>query len=348
LGSPTYIVSSASPPQIIRDGIFVIEHRPKRSYQGYGYHLSQIFYGLGLFATAVKFGADYAIVHSGTTHYFALSVFRLAGIKVIPIIHNTLWPAGFPPRSLASRVLLFLDGLFFRRFASATVALSPECIRQIDKVTNGKHGLIYEENAWFVEKLFPLTPPPPVATFRLLFAGRIEQNKGVFDLLEIMKRVEQQMPDRVTLDICGDGPELETLRTRCKNLGLDSVITIHGRMMPADLRNMLTSSHASIVPTRSNFPEGLAYTAIEPILIGRPVITNPVVPAHEIIGNACLVAETDNVESYVQKILLLLRDPDLYQSLCNACASIRGRFFDQSKSLYTILKRTHSHLGGSV
>ena len=346
LNSPAYLVSSGSPPQTIRDGEFVVEHRPKRSGRGLGYHLSEVFYGLGLFATALKFDADYAVIHSGSTHYFALSVFRLFGIKVIPIIHNTLWPAGFPPKSMKSKLVLFLDGLFFRWAASVIIALSPECIRQIHIATGGRHGPIYEEKAWFDDKLFPWTPPPSVAGFRLLFAGRIEQNKGVYDLLEIMRRLQQEMPDNATLDICGDGPDLEALRARCTELGLDEVITIHGRVTPSDLRKVLILSHASIVPTRSTFPEGLAYTAIEPILIGRPVITSPVVPAHELIGGACLVAETDNIESYVQKILLLLRDQNLYNSLCNACSSIRGRFFDQSKSLYTLLHNAHAHLRG--
>lgn len=344
LDSPAYIVSSASPPQIIRDGMFVVEHRPKRSGRALGYHLSQISYGLGLVATAVKFGADYAIINSGTTHYFVLSVFRLYGIKVIPVIHNTLWPAGFPPKSRFSKVLLFLDGLFFRWIASAIIAISPECVRQIDKATKGRHGPIYEEKVLFDEKLFPLKPPPPLTRFRLLFAGRIEENKGVYDLLEIMKRVEEEMPDHVALNICGGGPELEALRTRCKKLGLDATITIHGRTMPDDLRKILISSHASIVPTRSNFPEGLAMAAVEPILIGRPVITSPVVPAHEIVASACLVAETDNNESYVEKILLLVRDPVLYSNLCNACASIRDRFFDRSKSFYALLIKVHVHL----
>ncbi len=344
LGLPTYIVSSASPPQIVRDGMFVVEHRPKRPGDGFGYHLSQIFYALGLLATALKFRANYAVVHSGTTHYFALSIFRVFGIKVIPVVRNTLWPAGFPPKSSASKTVLFLDSLFFRWIASAIIAISPECIRQIHRATGGKHGPIYEERVWFDERHFPLTPPPPFPKFRLLFAGRIERNKGVYDLLDIMKRVGEEMPDQVTLDICGDGPELEVLRIRCRELGLDAMVTIHGRAAPKDLRRMLISSHAAIVPTRSGFLEGLAMTAVEPILVGRPVITNPVVPAHELVGNACLLAETDNIESYVQKILVLFRDPILYNRLCNACASNREQFFDRSKSLYVAFNDAYAYL----
>src|SRR5580704_19468369 len=101
------------------------------------------------------------------------------------------------------------------------IAVSPECIRQVNQVTGGRHGPIDEETQLFDEKRFPFNPPPPVGKFKLLYAGRIEQNKGVYDLLEIMKRVEEAMPGHVTLDICGGGTELESLRSRCSKLGLD-------------------------------------------------------------------------------------------------------------------------------
>jgi glycogen synthase len=338
IGASAYIVSSAGPAVLVTDGEFTLEHRPKRKASGLSYHLSEIKYCLDLAKTARQYKADYAIVQSGTTHYFALSLFRLVGIKVIPILHNTLWPSGFPPSSWIVRSILFADSLFFRWGATAILGVSPECLRQVDQVTNGIHGPLYQFTPQFEPSHFiPKEPPPFTDRFKLLFAGRIAADKGVFDLLQIMKIVEKSLPGRVTLDVCGDGPDLNDLRSRCKNDGLDHIVNILGFTVPERLRRLLVSSHASIVPTRSGFAEGMAMTVIEPILLGRPVITNAVVPALELLRPACIEAKTDDVQSYADAIINLATSPELYAQLRRACASLRPQFFDRSKSSQSTL-----------
>ena len=345
-GSQSYIVSSGSPASTVSDGAFVVEQRPKKTADGIWYHLSEIRYGLSLLATAVKFRADYAVVQSGSTHYFMLSLFSLWSIKVVPVLHNTLWPSGFPPRSFAARIIGRLDAAFFRWFASCTIGVSPECTRQVDQVTKGKHGPILEITPQFESKLFPLQPPPSNRRpFRLLYAGRITREKGVFDLLEIMRQVEQKIPGAVTLQICGDGPELDILRYKCKQAMLGSIVVIRGRVEPDILRQLLLESHAAIVPTRSEFAEGMAMTAIEPVLLGRPVITSPVVPALEVLRDACVPVTTDDTSSYASAIIALVQSMDLYNGLVSSCASLREKFFDRRQSFQTALKRAITEHG---
>ncbi len=341
LGAVSYILSSASPPEIYRDGETTIEHRPKHHAGGWKYHLSELSYGFGLLATAVRFRADYAFIQSGSTHYFAMSLFRLFGIKVIPILHNTLWPKGHPPTSVGSRIILFLDALFFRWFATATLCVSPECVRQVDQITSAQHGPLDLFTIQFRPELYEtIAPPPFTQPFKLLFAGRIVASKGVFDLLHVMQIADEQNPGRVTLDICGDGPDLEQLRDQCQKMGLNGIVTVHGWKAPFELRRLLIASHASIVPTRSGFAEGMAMTVIEPILLGRPVITNAVVPALEILRSGCVEAETNNLESYARAIATLSSDQQAYDRLRTACVPLRNQFFDASNSLLAGLRRT--------
>jgi glycosyltransferase involved in cell wall biosynthesis len=341
VGATSYIVSSASPSEIYRDGEATIEHRPKHPATGWKYHLSELSYGFRLVATAVRFRADYAFIQSGSTHYFAMSLFRLFGIKVAPILHNTLWPTGHPPTSAGSRILLFLDALFFRWLATATLCVSPECARQVDQITSGQHGPLELFTIQFRPELYSTTAPPPFTQrFKLIFAGRIVANKGVFDLLQIMQIAEKQNPGRVTLDICGDGPDLEQLRDQCQKMGLSDIVTIHGWKAPSELRKLLIASHASIVPTRSGFAEGMAMTVIEPVLLGRPVITNTVVPALEVLRSGCVEAATNDPESYARAIATLSRDQEAYDRLRAACVPLRNQFFDASNSLLAGLRRT--------
>jgi glycogen(starch) synthase len=339
-GSPACIVSSGSPARSISDGAFVIEHRPKKAARGIWYHFGEIRYGLSLLATAVKFRADYAVIQSGSTHYFVLSVFRLFSIEVIPVLHNTLWPTGFRPKSFARRIVGKLDAAFFRWFATSTIGVSPECCRQVDEVTKGRHGPILEIRPQFDRKSFPLRPPPPNAVpFRLVYAGRITRDKGVFDLLEIMRQVEQEIPGAVTLRICGDGHELGPLQSECEQMRLGNLVEIKGRVEPDILRQILSESHAAIVPTRSEFAEGMAMTAIEPVLLGRPVITSPVVPALEILRDACLSAVTDDTSSYAAAIIALAQSRDLYERLVASCSTLREIFFDRGQSFQAALMK---------
>jgi glycogen synthase len=82
---------------------------------------------------------------------------------------------------------------------------------------------------------------------------------------------------------------------------------------------VIARSHLSSIPTRSNFAEGMATTVIEAILAGRPVVTNPVVPALEVLKSACLEARTNDVESYILAVRNLLRDGNYYREPCDSC-----------------------------
>jgi glycogen(starch) synthase len=342
-GADAYIIAANPNKQIFRDTKFVVEHRPKpQSRSGPFYHLSQIRYGIGLFITALRYRAQVAVLCSGTTHYFVMSLFRLAGMQVIPVMHNTLWPSGAPPRGASKSFILFLDGYFFRCCATSLIAVSPECLRQVHQISGGKHCPLYEMKIQFRRQYFqtiPATPPHDFQPFRIMFAGRIVASKGVFDLLEMAKTLQQQVPGRVAWEICGTGPDLDELRKRHQAMNLEDIVTIRGWTSPAKLREVIARSHLSVVPTRSDFAEGMAMTVIEAILAGRPVITNPVVPALEVLKAACVEAKTNDIESYVEAILNLLKDRMHYQELCDSCSSLSEQFYDNQLGFRAMLYR---------
>ena len=66
-----------------------------------------------LAAWARRFRAEFAIIDSGSAHYFALSLFRFLGIPVAVNFHNVLWPNGYKPEGAVARAILWLDGWFF-------------------------------------------------------------------------------------------------------------------------------------------------------------------------------------------------------------------------------------------
>lgn len=342
VAAQAYIVGWPKDKAIHRDGQFTLEHRPKPmpNSKGLRYHIAEIIYGFGLFLTAIRFRANLAVLESGITHYFMMALFPLAGIRTIIVLHSTLWPSGFPPTRAVPRMIAKLDSLVLRNVT--VIGVSPECIRQLEQLTRGKATSSYQIRAQFRREIFEKIPKPPVHNqipFRIMYVGRVTRNKGVYDILEIAKKIEDQHPGRVRWDICGSGPDLEGLRVRFNDLKLTGVVTIRGWTPLDELQRVYARSHASIVPTRSDYREGLAMTAAEAILAGRPLITNAVVPALEILRSASVEAKTDDVGSYVDAILRIVYDQQLYNRLCNACTDLQRQFYDRQQGLDKVLEK---------
>jgi GT2 family glycosyltransferase/glycosyltransferase involved in cell wall biosynthesis len=320
---------------------FHVENLPKLILgRGALYHLSQILYGLRLVAIAIRLRPKYLDVTSGVTYWFVLSPVKLFGIKIVSHLHNCLWPIGYRPSGLNKRILLALDGWFFRRIAAMSLCVSPEIERQIEMITGASHRPIYQFRGQFYRKDFehpPLPLPHNQKPFNIVFAGRVERNKGVFDLLDM---AEQLRNDGVTFEICGGGRALEELQQECQQRGLGDIVSIKGNLQRPQLLAAYARAHVVIVPTRSDFDEGFAKVAAEAILLNRPAICSSVVPAIEVLKNAVIEVTAEDLDGYVNTIKQLLFDSKYYESLCQNCPSLREQFLDGTQGLTSMLQKS--------
>jgi glycogen synthase len=308
--------------------------RPWSHRGGICFHLSLVRYALKLFGYARRWKADAVVVDSGTTHWFALWPLALMGVHIVPCLMNTLWPKGHPPQRLVHRIIHWLDGQFWRRYVDAVVCISPECARQARQLAGREDLAVFEHRPQYRADIFREVPPPSRdGPLRVLFAGRVTAEKGVFDLLETAQRLQAERPGDFTFDICGDGPALEDLRARVQRERLDDVFTLHGQLDGPALRERYATAHVVVVPTRSNFNEGLAAVAAEAVLLGRPVIVSGVVPAGEVLGDAALAAATDDAGSFARLLTRLADDVSLYQHHRLACKAARAQFLDADRGL---------------
>jgi glycosyltransferase involved in cell wall biosynthesis len=344
IAAETLIVSYCATPGIYHAGEFTIEHCPKTFAHARGalYHLSELLYGLRLLAKALRFRADVAVIHSGTTHEFVLLLFVLAGIDVVPVLHNTPWPRGFKPTSPVRRLISRLDAVLFRRGARAVIGVSPECLRQVGEMTGGRRreGLIEMRGQYIADYFSGIAPPTAQRKpFEVLFCGRMTRDKGVYDLLQIARRVEQLRPGLARWTMCGDGPELAGVRHQTDAMGLEAIVEVRGFTPPSELKAILGKTHAAIVPTRGEFAEGMALSAVEAILAGRPCVTSQVVPALEVLRPACVEATTNDIESYVAAIIELATSERRYRDLCAACADLAAPFYDPDRGFAAALRQ---------
>jgi len=341
IGADALLVSTHPDGRVLHDGKFRLQHIGKRVRSGLAFHLEELRYAWQLLCIAKSFKADVAIIDSGVTHFFMLALFPLFGIPVVPILHNCLWPAGYRPRSLVQRITQALDAISWRRGPFVVIAVSPEAERQVGELTGRVHRPVVQIRAQFHRAYFAAIPSidPTTAPFRVMFIGRVLEAKGVLDIVQMARRIEDRAPGLVRWTICGRGDDLERLQGAIDELELGAVVAAPGWVSLENLQDIYARSHASIIPTRSGFAEGLAMTAAEAILAGRPIISNPIVPALELLMPAAMPARSNDWESHAEAVYALATDRALYARLQVACAALSEQFYDRSHGLPEVLKR---------
>jgi glycosyltransferase involved in cell wall biosynthesis len=364
LGARAYVIASCRTPGFLRDGPLTIRHRPIAFEDGPAllYHLGQVWSGFRLLASALAFRADVAVVFNGTAHWFALGLLPLFGIRVVPSLHCVLWPLGRPPTGVR-RLVQQLDARFFARRADAILSASGDITRQVVEMTRGRCRPVVEFLPTYRPGSFDFPSPQPLSPegrgesraplpsgergwgegtgrpFRVFFAGRIERNKGVFDLLAIAQRFAAAGRTDIIFDLCGSGSALDELRQAAAAAGLTDHFHCHGYCSRAFMREAFARAHAVIVPTTSDFIEGFNQVVAEGVLSGRPVITSRVCPALDYVRDAVVEVGVDDVQGYGDAILRLCDDPEFYQARCRGCAGAQAQFYDIERSWGAALKK---------
>ncbi len=332
LDATGFVLSSCPRVDRFQDAQMTLENRPKPIARGIGYHLTEIRYGLHLAWTAWRFRADLAVIAEGTTHWFVLFLLPLLGIKLVPTVHCVLWPK-FKAPGKAQQLLNRMAGVLFRRFCFAVMSASEDITEQIRQITGGQPRPVVPFLPTYRRETFAnaVLPSAERAPFRVLFAGRIERNKGVFDLLEIARRFQREEQPQVEFDLCGTGSALEALRAAVEQAGVSARFRTHGHCSRDVMQQMLCQSHVIIVPTTTDFIEGFNQVVVESVLAGRPVITSSVCPAIACVREAVVEVPPDDVAAYGDAILRLQADDNFYEAKRRACLSYQEQFYDPAQ-----------------
>ncbi|MBX9627204.1 MAG: glycosyltransferase family 4 protein [Gemmataceae bacterium] len=341
------VISSHPRVERVTDGQFTVEHRPNRALaaRGISYHLRSAWYVLGLIWSAVRFRAD-VVVASDLTHWYLLSPLPLFGIAVIPALHCTLWPQR-ARLSWAQSVLRRMDGLLFGRPDVRVMCVSHQVLRQVNGYYRRAHPPELVFGPVYRPGLFPDVDPPTGPPFRVVYAGRIEAHKGVFDLLDVARQLTAAGRD-ITFDIYGTGGAEADLRRRAAEAGLTGRFRLHGNLAGADLARAYQGGHVIIVPTTVNFSEGLNKVAIEGVLAGRPVVATDVCPAADYLGDAVILAPVGNVRGYARALTDLIGNPDLYRRKRAACSHVAAVFSDPARGWGACLVRAVAAIGSTT
>lgn len=347
-GDRALLVSSNPRRDSFNDGQIESRNEPKplAGRRGILFHLSQALYAMKLAFMAGRFRSDIAIVDSGSCHWFMLSLFSLLRIPVAVNFHNVRWPHGHEPKAGLPRLIRTLDSRFFRHHSVAAMGCSPECMVQVR--ADGAERLPYFPwTAQYHATGFEPEIAPTNDAFYIVFAGRIERSKGVFDLVEMARVLETAHPRPVRFEICGDGSDLGPLRQAVERANLTQQINVRGRLERQDLLEAYQRSYAIIVPTRGNFCEGMPLVCAEAMLAGRPVITSVLSNALPVIGAAIAEASPESVTSYAATIEKITTEPEYWALLRAGTKGCREQFLDRSQSYAAAMNRLIISLSNS-
>lgn len=144
--------------------------------------------------------------------------------------------------------------------------------------------------------------------FRLLWVGRLVEEKGVVYLVEALKWVREKLPD-VKLILIGEGKLKERLKRLSHNLSLYNIDFI-GKINHSAISEYMNSADLFILPS---LREGLPLVLLEAMATGLPVIATSVggikdVIVHEKSG---ILIPPKKPRLLAEKIIYLLKDEDL-------------------------------------
>jgi glycosyltransferase involved in cell wall biosynthesis len=226
-----------------------------------------------IFGDRIRAGA-YDIVHRVTplTPTAVSSIAarcRKAGVPFVmgPLNGGVPWPRGFDAeRRREKEWLSYIRGLYKlspgrRRMLQATSAViagsrhtGSEFAMIADRVS------LIPENGIDTTRFSACTHQPGTLPLRCAFIGRLVPYKGPDMLIEAAAPFLRD--GRMTLDILGDGPLMDGLRSVVAAQGLQDAVTLHGWVDHKDLQGRLAGTQLLTFPSVREFGGGVVLEAM--------------------------------------------------------------------------------------
>jgi glycosyltransferase involved in cell wall biosynthesis len=250
-----------------------------------------------------------AVVHVHTSSHasfvrksIVLLIARVAGCKTVFHLHG----GGF-------RQFATVDaGAMMRRWIRHTLEASSIVIT----LSPGWSGFVHAFAPKAKVAVVPNAVPLPAAALaagsgepgRILFLGRIEAAKGVFELLAAGAALAQVFP-ALRLVFGGEG-DLEGLRRRAADLGMLERIELHGWIGPEQREAELARAAVFCLPSHA---EGLPMAMLEAMAAGRAVVASQVggIPETIVDGDNGLLFPPGDVGALAAALALALGDDAL-------------------------------------
>lgn len=278
-----------------------------------GTRAGSLRYSLSLFAWLWRNRKTYDILHCHLISTSAVVAGLVGFLTRKPVIVK-LGAGGYMGdvwkihnHAMAGRAKVVLVRLLIRRF----LALSTEIADELRSIGVPEARIVRVANGVDVRRFCPPQPGDREQLHRALglmgkvicvFSGRMVEEKGVFELLEVWTSVVQQIPD-AQLVMLGEGFQFDQVKQRVQELSLGGSVLLPGKTDRVDL--YLQAADLFVLPTWS---EGMSNAILEAMAVGLPVITttigaNPDVVHDRITGLLVPPKDRDQLERALLEML---------------------------------------------
>ena len=144
----------------------------------------------------------------------------------------------------------------------------------------------------------------------LVYVSRVTENKGIFDLLEAVKRLNLR-EQKFTLDIYGE-KQLDKDESIKFDKYLNENIKYHGAVSNKEINNLYNNYSMLVFPTKY-YGEGTPGTIIEALISGLPVLISNYSQSSLLINNnvSGLIYDFGSIDSLINKLDYIYNNKDV-------------------------------------
>lgn len=165
---------------------------------------------------------------------------------------------------------------------------------------------------------------------QVLFVGRIERAKGVFDLLQAWVRVLVHCPN-ARLTMVGEDRTDGLFSQQTRSLGVSESISMKGPLPGPQVADMMRASRVFCLPSHN---EGTPVCVMESLSCGLPIVATRVGGIPDIVahGTTGLLVEKGDIQGLADALVSLLRDPSRCISMGKVAQAFAYTHLDIGKS----------------
>ncbi len=266
------------------------------------------------------------VIHLHQFSWFGLFVILLARLLDIPVLTKlpNVGELGLPGLRLQRHGGLKLA--IFRK-TDAVVAMTKESLAELDAIGFPLERVLSTPNGirLLEKKDFSISLKRRADLCRVVFIGRLSQDKRIDDLLYAWQMVLSVISCRAALEIWGSGPLEIELKSLCKNLGINDSVDFHGYV--EDVRTKINAMDLFVLPSLA---EGNSNAILEAMAAGLPIISTRVGGTSMLVGDEGLpfLVEPGDRASLGRVLIQLIEDIDLRERIGFIMYQRVLRYFD--------------------
>jgi glycosyltransferase involved in cell wall biosynthesis len=163
----------------------------------------------------------------------------------------------------------------------------------------------------------PIVRSQPEYPLRLVYIGRLDREKGLYETLQAM-RLASELGVDARITIAGGGAEEGRLKRYAQALGLASKVCFVGPVFGDDKVRLLAGADVMMLPSYS---EGLPYALLEAMAGGIPVIATPVGAIPDVVSEGIhgFLVPVRDAKAIAESLAMLSGDREKISWMSRAC-----------------------------